>query len=123
MPCIHGLDQYNCPICRISNSTLPINPIHKKDFNKESSSSFAELFKNKLSGEKDFKEEMSPLKSNMQPNLINHLPKPNLINSIPNFDNMLFNERINKLKLENQDNLKISKKISVENTELNLEDK
>ncbi|MCJ7650508.1 MAG: hypothetical protein MUP85_18010 [Candidatus Lokiarchaeota archaeon] len=122
MTCMHGLDDNNCPICRMSSSTFPINPINKTSLNKNALNSFNHLFKNKLSGNMDFDDDISMSRNNVRPNLINDFPKPNLINSIPSFENKLFIERINSLRIEKPNDLKISKKISLENPELNLEE-
>jgi len=122
MPCMHGLDDSNCPICRLSSSTFPINPINKASLNKNALNSFNHLFNNKLSGNMDFEYDISLIKRNIRPNLINDFPKPKLINSIPNFENNLFLERINNLSIEKPNDLGISKKILLENPELNLEE-
>ena len=119
---MHGLDDYNCPICRMSSSTFPINPINKTILKKNALNSFNHLFKNKLSGNMDFDDDISMPRNNVRLNLINDFPKPNLINSIPSFENKLFIERINSLRIEKPNDLKISKKISLENPELNLEE-
>lgn len=123
MACMHGLDDNNCPICRMSSSTFPINPINKTSLNKNTLNSFNHLFKNKLSGNMDFEDDISIIKSNIRPNLINDFPKPNLINSIPTFENNLLLERINDLKIEKPNDLGISRKTLLENPELNLEEK
>jgi len=119
MPCIHGLDENNCPTCRISNSTFPLNPINKKNLNENTSDSLNHLFKNKLSGNMNFEEDISPLKSNIRPNLIHNLPKPKLINSIPTFENKLFLERIESLSIEKPNDLS---KITLETPDLNLDE-
>jgi hypothetical protein len=33
MPCIHGLDEINCPTCRILKSTAPLDGIRLKKLN------------------------------------------------------------------------------------------
>ncbi|MHA1669364.1 MAG: hypothetical protein ACTSV5_02170 [Promethearchaeota archaeon] len=123
MPCIHGLEDNNCPICRISNFTFPINSINKINLNENVLDSFKHLFRNKLSGNMDFEEDISITKNNIRSNLINDFPKPTLINTIPNFENKLFLERINNLNIEKPNDLKISRKILLEKAELNLEEK
>ena len=70
----------------------------------------------------DFEDDITVIKSNIRPNLINDFPKPNLINSIPTFENSLFLGRINDLSIEKPNDLGISKKILLENPELNLEE-
>jgi len=122
MPCLHGLDDNNCPICRISSSTFPIKPINKKNLNENASDSFNNLFTNKLSGNMNFEEDIAPLKSSIRPNLIHDLPQPKLISSIPTFENNLFLERIKSLSIEKPNDLGISKKILLENPELNLDE-
>ncbi|MBY9002403.1 MAG: hypothetical protein KGD73_00375 [Candidatus Lokiarchaeota archaeon] len=122
MTCMHGLDDNNCPTCRMARSTFPINPINKKNVKKNDLNSFNHFFNNKLSGNIAFEDDVSISKSNIKPNLINDFPKPYLINSIPSFENKLFLERINSLSIEKPNDLKISKKTSLENPELNMEE-
>jgi len=122
MVCMHGLDDNNCPICRVSSSTFPVNPINKKSLKNNDLNSFSHLFAKKLSGSVTFEDDVSISRSIIKPKLINDFPKPNIINSIPNFENKLFIERINSLSIENPNDLRISKKISLENPELNLEE-
>ena len=121
MPCLHGLDENNCPICRISLSMSPINQISDKELDKNPSDKFNKLFKNKLHRNVDFKKDIIPHNKNVRPNLIHDFPKPNLINPIPNFENKLFLERASNLNLEKKDDL-LLKKVPIENQELNLEE-
>lgn len=122
MPCIHGLEDNNCPICRISDSTLPIKRINENLMKKDDLNSFSHLFNKKLSGNMDFIEDISVNRNNLRPNLINDLPKPNFINSIPNFANKLFLERIDNLSSEKSNNLGLTMKNSLKKPELNLEE-
>ncbi len=122
MACIHGLENNNCPICRISRSTFPINSINKIDLKKNELSPFKNLFRNKLSTDMTFKDDISNISRNYRPNLIYDFPKPNLINSIPNFENKLFLERIDNISIEKPNDLRRSRKISLENPELKLDE-
>ena len=122
MPCIHGLDENNCPMCRISKSMSPINQINEKRLDKNPSDKINNLFKNKLNRNIEFRDDILPHQKKFQPNLIHDFPKPNLINSIPNFENKLFIERAESLNLKKKNEMEFLRKESLEKPELNLEE-
>lgn len=111
MPCIHGLDEINCPSCRILKSTIPLSgsileklsiPALNKSFSRESID-----LENKLKNEITLKK-----RTPYPPNLIS---KPSFINEIPNFRNELFLKRSKELDITKEDNYGITKKIPLEN--------
>jgi len=118
MTCIHGLDELNCPTCRIVNSTLPIKRINLKKTNFLKAHEL--IHRKNLNIENNLRDEVLLKKINpTPPNLI---IKPISINEIPNFRNELFLERTKDLDIVKEDNKGISKKITLENPEWNFED-
>ncbi len=118
MPCIHGLDEINCPSCRILKSTVPLSGNRLKELsiptlNKSLSRENIDL-ENKLKNEITLNK-----KTPFPPNLIS---KPNFINEIPNFSHRLFLERFKELDITKDDNYGITKKISLENPEWKFEE-
>jgi hypothetical protein len=118
MPCIHGLDEINCPACRILKSTAPLNGIRLKNSN-------FPTFNNSLTRksdnlEKKLIDEITLQKSSTYPpNLIS---KPHFINKPPNFKNELFLKRSKELDITNDDNYGITKKIPLESPEWKFEE-
>ena len=117
MPCIHGLDEINCPNCRILRSTLPKDMLKKRKRHflriENPFSNINSNVNNKLINEFNNK------KLKLPPNSL--IPKPNVINKIPNFENKMFLERIKDLDLTKKDKFGISKKIALEDSEWKFE--
>jgi curved DNA-binding protein CbpA len=113
MPCIHGLDEINCPTCRILKSAAPLNGIKLKKLRFPTFND--SISKKNLNLEKKLIDEVS-LKNRItrSPNLIS---KPTFINDVPNFRNELFLERSKELDISKEDNYGITKKIPLENPE------
>ncbi|MFX1501695.1 MAG: hypothetical protein ACFFDH_12085 [Promethearchaeota archaeon] len=119
MPCIHGLDETNCPTCRILKSTVPLRGINLKKTNFLNAN---EMFSKKnLRLEKKITEDITINKAN--PNTPNLLSKPSFINDIPNFGNKLFLERFKDLDISKEDDYEINKKIPLESPEWEFEEK
>ncbi|MFX1419139.1 MAG: hypothetical protein ACFE9N_09495 [Promethearchaeota archaeon] len=119
MTCIHGLDEINCPTCRIINSTLPLNRINLKKTNFLKANDL--VHRRNLNLENNLSDELALKKINPTP--LNLIKKPISINGIPNFQNELFLERSRDLDIVKEDIQGISKKITLENPEWNFEDK
>jgi len=117
MTCIHGLDENNCPICRVLKSTAP------KDFLNINKSPFSHIenpfFKKNSKLKDEISKEIIPKKIN---GFTSPIQKPPLINEIPYFQNKLFLERIKELKISNEDTFGISKKIKLESPEWKFEE-
>ncbi len=118
MTCIHGLDEVNCPTCRIIRSSLPLKAISPKETNVLDVDRF--ISKKKLNLEKKLIDEITPKKIYAHPP--NFVLKPKLINEIPNFKDRLFNERFENLDISKEDNYGITKKIPLENPEWEFEE-
>ena len=113
MTCIHGLDEENCPTCRIIRSTLPSVKVKgRKVPDLEIKSPF---FKGDASLNDKLSKEITTKKLNIPKTTISPILKPTFITDIPNFENKLFLERLNELDISKEDNFKISEKIPLEN--------
>ena len=120
LPCIHGMDDINCPICRISNGSIPKDSLSKIKFEQNNifiKSPFLDDFSAK---NEKFENDINTRTNLLQPNLINPLPNPNLINQINSFQNTTLEEQLNKQDLEKLDTHGITKKIPVKKGELDL---
>lgn len=118
MTCIHGLDEINCPTCRILKSAVPLRGIKlsKLAFPKINDS----LSRKNMNLEKKLIDDITFKKGIPHPpNLIS---KPSFINEIPNFRNELFLERSKDLDIAKEDNYGITKKIPLESPEWKFEE-
>lgn len=119
MPCIHGLDEINCPTCRSIKATLPINSLnHIKNPNLKIGNPF---FSDKTRINDQIIEELNTKEFKTLKPPVSPLQKPFLINEIPSFENQLLNKRIREIDLSKDDNFGISKRISLEKPEWQLE--
>jgi hypothetical protein len=118
MPCIHGLDEINCPTCRILNSTVPLKGINSKKTNFPKAIDL--LSRKNIKHEKKLIDEIKIPKSNHNPPIL--LLKPSLLNEIPNYRNELFLERFKDLDIGKEDNYGIMKKIPLQNPEWKFEE-
>ncbi len=122
MSCIHGLDNNNCPVCRISKSTIPNTPIAKNHLKIEDIRPENPFFKNHIENKKQSEESLTKKNILLNPNLINPLPIPNLITNIPNFENKDFMKKLDELDLNGLDTHGISKKINLESPTVKLDE-
>lgn len=121
MPCIHGLDEINCPICRMTNHTLPRkfierknprkNPLKPETLHYETSVKKKNTLEYKLPKNK---EEFEGLK------LVNSIPRTPFLKEIPDFKNRMFEARMKELAIGNPDNFGISKRSEFPNPELDI---
>ncbi|MFX1377949.1 MAG: hypothetical protein ACFFA4_02550 [Promethearchaeota archaeon] len=118
MPCIHGLDEINCPTCRILKSTAPLNGIKLKNLTFPTANN--SLSRKNINLEKKILDEITIKKRNPSPPTI--ISKPSFINEIPNFRNELFLERSKELDITKEDNYGITKKIPLEDPEWKFEE-
>ena len=118
MPCIHGLDENNCPTCRILKSTIPLRGIRLKKLNFPAVKN--SLSKKNINLEKKLIDEITLKKGNPHPPTL--ISKPRFINEVPNFKNELFLERTKELDISKEDNHGITKKFSLENPEWKFEE-
>ncbi len=119
MTCIHGLDENNCPTCRILKSTLPKNALNIK--NKHLLKIGNPLFKKNSNLKVEISKQLTNKKLNLTQNPLNSVPRPPFINEIPNFENKMFLERAKELDISKEDSFGISKKIPLESPEWKFE--
>jgi hypothetical protein len=117
MPCIHGLDELNCPTCRILKATVPVKGINLK---KTGFLKANDLVSKKINLENNLIDEITSKKTNLPPPSL--ISKPSFINDIPNFRNELFLERFKALDITKEDDYGFTKKISLENPEWDFEE-
>ena len=86
MTCIHGLDEINCPTCRLIRSIMPLNPISKIEHNKKDFRSKNTLFEENNSLKNNFYKDIK--KNNVSNlNLLQKIPELTKFGEIPNNSN------------------------------------
>ncbi len=123
MTCIHGLNEINCPTCRMVKSSIPINQdkidlLHNNDLQP-----YNPLREEINHEKKDNLSILTPNSTHFKLNIINSVPEANLLNRIPDFKNKMFSERLNELNLDKSDLFQTSKKIPLESPEMELKEK
>jgi hypothetical protein len=93
MTCIHGLDEINCPTCRLLRSTMPFNTINKLEHNENDFRSKNYLFEKNISLKENFYKDLNNKKLN-KPNFLQQIPELTKFGEIPNYSNSLFDERL-----------------------------
>ncbi|MHA1915920.1 MAG: hypothetical protein ACW986_12275 [Promethearchaeota archaeon] len=119
MPCIHGLEEENCPTCRILKSTLPTEGLLTQQSQVPEVSN--SLFKENRSLDEKVKKEILHGRPEITPDLLNRIPSPRFINNLPRFENQLFQARIKELDITKEDIFGITKKIALEKPNLRFE--
>ena len=119
---MHGLDNYNCPICRMTKSTVPRVPISTDTAKVEDLRPENPFYKKYLANKNQTERDLSKSKNLLQPHLINPLPTPSLINKTPNFENKEFISKLEELKIERLDKYGVSKKVELQSPNLKLDD-
>jgi len=120
MPCVHGLDESNCPTCRIVKSTLPLNTLKSI---KSPTLKILSPFFNRNNRLKDIlSKDITVRKLNIAHPSLNLISKPPFINEVPNFENRIFLERAKELDISKDDSYGISKKIPLESPEWQFEE-
>ena len=121
MTCIHGLDEINCPTCRIVNSSIPKNFFKIKELYNNELKPHNPHFEQFDIEKEDFLKDLKPKKESLDLKLSHSLPKPNLLNETPNFKSNMLLDRLKELDITNSDIYKIAGKISLKSPELKLE--
>ncbi len=120
MSCIHGLDENNCPTCRIVKSTLPINSL--KSIKSPALKIESPFFRRENRLDEKISKELTAKKLKITHPSLNLISKPPFINEVPNFENKIFLERAKELDISRDDNFGISKKIQLESPEWQFEE-
>ena len=84
MSCIHGLEESNCPNCRILKSTVPfkgLNPQKTRLINITNP-----LFQKNRNIDERVRKDLVGRRLDLTPDLLNRVPHPTLFNAIPNFE-------------------------------------
>ncbi|MFX0081928.1 MAG: hypothetical protein ACFE94_09265 [Candidatus Hodarchaeota archaeon] len=120
MPCIHGLDEINCPMCRTAKSTFPKNTLSRM---KKPNIMIGNPFfnKNERLNQKITKEIIAKKSNTLSPP-VSPISKAFLINEIPNFENKILKDKFQELDISKEDNFGISKKIPLESAEWQFEE-
>jgi len=118
MPCIHGLDEINCPTCRIIRFTLPENEIKIKS--QTTIKAEYPFFQANSKDEENLIKELRPNLPAMHKHSINMLSPPNLLNELPNFENRMLLERIKQIGVSKSSIFDLSKKHDIASPELKL---
>ena len=117
MTCIHGLDEINCPTCRLIRSIMPLNPISKIEHDKKDFRSKNSLFEENNSLKNNFYKDIEKNDGSNQ-HLLQKIPELTKFGVIPNNSNYLFNERLRMLKFSENAH---KPKINVDKHEINLD--
>ena len=107
MPCIHGLDENNCPTCRLTWASLPKSPLNTESMQNNFLKPEHLLFKQDYNNKQELIKNITLKKSPLTPESIS---KPNLITDLPSFENKMFSERLNEIDLSKSDKFGITKK-------------
>ena len=123
MPCIHGLDEINCPTCRLMRFTLPKNAIKIDNLYNKSLKSGYPLFKAKSREYDTLINETTPTFPDLHKSSINIIPTPRLLNKLPSFENKALLDRLGEIEISKSDIFKISKRDSLASPEWKIEEK
>ncbi|MFX1495767.1 MAG: hypothetical protein ACFFBZ_15900 [Promethearchaeota archaeon] len=121
MICKHGLDEVNCPICRISTSTRPFANLNSERLNINPLKTENPFLKKHTTNKKKLERSLYHIQNTLQPNFIHEIPEITTIHQIPDFGNKVFKEQLKNIDISKSDKFGISKKISLTNPELDLE--
>ena len=117
MPCIHGLDEANCPTCRIMAASIPKESFNIKNAHLNELKPESPFLKINIAEKKQFINDLLPNSKIPGPVSINPIHEPNLITENPDFQNRLFQERLKELDITKSEVFKISQKVKLENPE------
>ena len=120
MPCIHGLDEINCPMCRMTRGSLPKTSLNIESMQNDILKPKHPLFRQDSSKKQEFQKQITLKRSPLIPEPVS---KPNLISDLPSFENKMFSERISEIDLANTDKFGITKRISLGSSELSIKRK
>ena len=117
MPCIHGLDDINCPSCRIMKFSLPknnnkINGLYTNSLKLESP-----FFKLNSKENENFVNEIKTILPDLHKNFINIISTPSLLNKLPSFENKMLLERLGEIEVSKSDVFNLSETTSLANPE------
>jgi len=123
MTCIHGFDEISCPTCRTVKSSLPTNQDKIELQNNNDLKPFNPLMEEINRKKESIVNNLTPNNTHFKFDSINPIPEANLLNRIPEFKNKMFSERLGELNMDKSDLFRISKKVKLKSSELELKEK
>jgi len=117
MPCIHGLDDINCPTCRIMKFSLPKNNNKINELYTNSLKLESPFFKLNSKENENFVYEIKPILPDLHKNSINRISTPRLLNKLPSFENKMLLERLGEIEVSKSDVFNLSETTSLANPE------
>ena len=106
----------------MTKATVPRTPVLNNAAKIENLRPENPFFKKHLSNKNRTEEYLTKSNKLLQPHLINPLPTPNLINTVPNFESKELRTKLNELDIEKLDTYGVSKKVKLEKPNLKLDD-
>ncbi|MBD3210974.1 MAG: hypothetical protein GF311_00050 [Candidatus Lokiarchaeota archaeon] len=121
MPCIHGLDEINCPICRMTSHTLPKKFIESKNPRNNPLKPETLNFKTSVQKKNTLKYKLPKNKEPFEGfKLINSIPNSPFSKKIPEFKNKMFEKRMREIDIGNPDTFGVSEKSKFPNPDLDI---
>ena len=117
MPCIHGLDDINCPTCRIMKFSLPKNSNKINESYTNSLKLESPFFNLNSKENENFVNEIKPILLDLHKNSINRISTPRLLNKLPSFENKMLLERLGEIEVSKSDFFNLSETTSLANPE------
>jgi len=117
MPCIHGLDDINCPTCRIMKFSLPKNNNKINELYTNSLKLGSPFFKLNSKENENFVNEIKTILPDLHKNFINIISTPSLLNKLPSFENKMLLERLGEIEVSKSDVFNLSETSSLANPE------
>lgn len=121
MTCIHGLDENNCPTCRIMTASFPKGSINMKNVHLNELKPESPFLKVNAEEKEQFINDLLPNNKVLHPISINPVLEPKLITQHSDFQNRLFQERLQELDITKSEVFKISKRVKLESPEWKFE--
>lgn len=106
----------------MTRSTVPRTPIHDNTNKNEDLRPESPFFKKHLSNKNQTEDYLTKTNKSLQPNLINPLPTPNLINTTPSFESKELMKRLDEIDIKSLDTFGITNKVKLEKPNLKLDD-
>ncbi|MHA1491228.1 MAG: hypothetical protein ACTSRI_16460 [Promethearchaeota archaeon] len=117
MTCIHGLDEINCPNCRIMKASFPLNDLKIKELYNNDFTIKNPYFNKKFDKKDDFSQYLIPKKLGFKLNSFFPISTPRVLNDLPDFRSKMFREKLSELEITKADTFQLSKKTSLESPE------
>ncbi|MEJ2249215.1 MAG: hypothetical protein P8Y70_03415 [Candidatus Lokiarchaeota archaeon] len=100
MTCIHGLNEINCPICRVSSSSIPKQFSKIPELYENDLKPFNPHLEKNLKDKEKFRENLHPFNAQNDKKLRRNIPTVNMnLNPNRNFRNRMFEERMAEIDI------------------------